>query len=241
MKVLQYVLAARPEGVPDPSVFRQETVTLPTLKSGDVHLQSLYYSVDPYMRGRMRDAKSYIAPFELEKPIQGGVVARVVETKSDTFKTGDVVLGMLPWATECVVPSHELQKLDASVTPLSSFLGILGMPGMTAYVGLLDIGRPKANETVVVSGAAGAVGATAGQIAKIKGCRVVGIVGSDSKATLLREECGYDDVINYRTCGDLGDEIKRKCPKGVPLAEFRLSMLDALLKKPSFTISSGDL
>lgn len=214
MKAEQIVLASRPNGLPTKENFRFEEIDLPDLESGQVLLNSLYISVDPYMRGRMNDAKSYIPPFELNKPIVGGIVAVVVESKSSKFQKGDKVLGsMLSWSTLLVANEDVLQKIEAGI-PESYYLGILGMPGLTAYFGTIDICKPQAGETFVVSGAAGAVGSVVGQIAKIKGCRVVGIAGSDDKVKLLKEKFGFDEVINYKT-EDVFAAIQKACPNGV--------------------------
>ncbi|WP_153657796.1 NADP-dependent oxidoreductase [Chitinophaga sp. SYP-B3965] len=211
----QITLAARPNGMPDASIFRFEEVTLPAVSAGEVQLKGLYYSVDPYMRGRMNDKKSYSPPFELDKPIVGGVVAEVTTSKDERFAPGDVVLGSyLPWAEEMVVAADTIRKVDAKLVPPSYYLGVLGMPGLTAYFGLMDIGKPKAGETVVVSGAAGAVGLVAGQLAKLQGCRVVGIAGSADKITMLKEEYGFDEAVNYKT-DDLSAAIEKACPDGV--------------------------
>ncbi|HEV7349805.1 NADP-dependent oxidoreductase [Telluribacter sp.] len=215
MKARQIVLASRPVGMPGPETFRFEEVDVPPVAEGEVLLESLYLSVDPYMRGRMNDAKSYVPPFRLEVPLEGGGVARVVESKSDYFKTGEMVSGMLPWATYSVKKAKGLQKVDSELAPATYYLGILGMPGLTAYFGLLDIGKPQPGETVVVSGAAGAVGIVVGQIAKLKGCRVVGIAGTDEKVALLKEQFGYDEVVNYKTTSNLRSDLKMACPEGV--------------------------
>ncbi|GAB3566479.1 NADP-dependent oxidoreductase [Spirosoma luteolum] len=215
MNTQQIVLAARPKGMPDTSTFRTEAVTLPALADGELLVQPTFFSVDPYMRGRMNAGKSYIAPFSVDQPLEGGAVATVLESKADGFAAGDTVTGMLPWATQSVVPAKSLKKVDASQVPASYYLGILGMPGLTAYFGLLDIGKPKAGETVVVSGAAGAVGILVGQIAKIQGCRVVGLAGSDDKVALLTNEFGFDAVINYKTATDLTKAVADACPDGV--------------------------
>lgn len=215
MNTQQIVLAARPKGMPDTSTFRTEAVTLPALADGELLVQPTFFSVDPYMRGRMNAGKSYIAPFSVDQPLEGGAVATVLESKADGFSAGDTVTGMLPWATQSVVPAQSLKKVDASQVPASYYLGILGMPGLTAYFGLLDIGKPKAGETVVVSGAAGAVGILVGQIAKIQGCRVVGLAGSDDKVALLTNEFGFDAVINYKTATDLTKAVADACPDGV--------------------------
>jgi hypothetical protein len=211
----QIVLASRPKGMPDASTFQFQAVQLPDVKDGEVLVRATHFSVDPYMRGRMNDAKSYIPPFEVGQPIAGGAIAEVIESKADGFAPGDLVTGSLPWATQAVVAGKTLKKIDTSLAPASYYLGVLGMPGLTAYFGLLDIGKPKAGETVVVSGAAGAVGILVGQIAKIQGCRVIGIAGSDDKVTLLKEQFGFDDVVNYKTAPDLSRAIADACPNGV--------------------------
>ncbi|SDL08303.1 hypothetical protein SAMN05421823_104328 [Catalinimonas alkaloidigena] len=212
--VQQIVLASRPHGTPDASHFRVEEVTLPALVEDEVRVKGWYYSVDPYMRGRMSDAKSYVPPYQIGAPINGGVIGKVIESRSEALQAGDVVLGTLPWATEAVVPAKALRKLDVEGVPAHYYLGVLGMPGLTAYVGLMDIGQPKAGETVVVSGASGAVGLVVGQIAKIQGCRVVGIAGSDEKVRLLKDY-GFDEGINYKTTPDLNAALKAACPEGV--------------------------
>jgi len=215
MTTKQIVLAARPDGNPILNDFRFENIELDALQQGEVLLQGMYYSVDPYMRGRMNEGKSYVPQFELNKAIEGGVLGTVLESKSDLFKTGDVVLGALPWSEKMIASEKNLQKIESTVESLTYYLGILGMTGLTAYFGLLRIGKPKAGETVVVSGAAGAVGIVVGQIAKIHGARVIGIAGSDEKVTILKEEFGYDDVINYKTTNDINTAIANLCPNGV--------------------------
>lgn len=191
MTTNRIILASRPQGMPTVANFRFETIELPVLADGEMLLKGLFYSVDPYMRGRMNDTKSYAPPFQLDQPIQGSVVANVIESKSKDFKQGDIVAGFLPWQEQFISNGENLQNIDATIAPLSYYLGILGMTGLTAYFGLMDIGKPKANETVVVSGAAGAVGMVVGQIAKLQGCHVVGIAGSDEKIKLLKE-VGFD-------------------------------------------------
>ncbi len=215
MDIKQIVLAGRPQGVPTQENFRTETVSLPELKSDEVLIKGLFYSVDPYMRGRMNDVKSYSPPFKVDAPISGGIVGEVEESKSPDFKKGDIVVGMLPWATKSIASSKEIRKIDTSLAPASYYLGILGMPGLTAYFGLTDIGKPKSGETVVISGAAGAVGIVVGQIAKLKGCKVIGIAGSDDKINMLKDEFHFDEVINYKTTSNIGDAIKKACPDGV--------------------------
>ncbi|WP_215148155.1 NADP-dependent oxidoreductase [Exiguobacterium sp. s91] len=214
MSEQRIVLAARPNGKPTGETFRYESFELAELKEGQVALESLYISVDPYMRGRMNDARSYSQPFEIDEPIHGGVVARVIESKSEGLKSGDVVVGMLDWATKAVVDAKTVRKIDEQIAPISTALGVLGMTGMTAYFGLLDIGNPQPGETVVVSAAAGAVGSIVGQIAKIKGARVVGIAGSDEKLQHLKADLGFDEVINYKT-EDIREALDRTCPDGI--------------------------
>lgn len=215
MTTKQIVLAARPNGTPLLNDFRFEDIELDALQQGEVLVQGMYYSVDPYMRGRMNEGKSYVPQFELNKAIEGSVLATVLESKSDLFKTGDIVLGALPWSEKMIALDKNLQKIEPTVESLTYYLGILGMTGLTAYFGLMHIGKPKAGETVVVSGAAGAVGIAVGQIAKIHGARVIGIAGSDEKASLLKEEFGYDDVINYKTTSNIKNAIANLCPNGV--------------------------
>lgn len=217
MKTNQIVLASRPKGSPTLDNFRLETVDVAEIKDGEVLFEGMYYSVDPYMRGRMNDAKSYAPSFAVDQPIQGGVIAKVVESKSDSFKTGDIVLGMLPWREKGNASENDLKKIDTSIAPASYYLGVLGMTGLTAYFGLMNICKPKPGETVVISGAAGAVGVVVGQIAKIQGCRVIGIAGSDDKTELLKTEFGFDETINYKTTKDMKKAIADLCPNGVDI------------------------
>lgn len=215
MKTKQIVLASRPKGLPTLKNFRSQEVDLPEINKGEVLLKGMFYSVDPYMRGRMNDAKSYVTPYQIDQPIMGAVVALVSESKSDMFKMGDVVVGLLPWREAFIASENDLRKIDVSIIRPSYYLGILGMPGLTAYFGLMRIGKPKEGETVVVSGAAGAVGVVVGQIAKIYGCHVVGIAGTDEKVKTLKEEFNFDEVINYKTTKDINKAIAHACPKGV--------------------------
>ncbi|XQY92151.1 NADP-dependent oxidoreductase [Metabacillus sp. HB246100] len=211
----QIVLASRPAGMPDESTFQFEEREIGEVKDGEILLKTLYVSVDPYMRGRMREGKSYIEPFQLGKVIEGGSIGEVVESKSEQYKVGDVVIGGFGWQTYYKAGEKEVRKIDPALAPVSTHLGVLGMTGLTAYFGLLDIGKPKEGETVVISGAAGAVGSIVGQIAKIKGARVVGIAGSEEKISFLKDELNFDEVINYRTTEDMKAEIERTCPNGV--------------------------
>jgi len=217
MTTKQIVLIRRPKGKPVMENFQTNDVELPEIKDKEVLLEAMFLSVDPYMRGRMNDAKSYVPPFEIGKSITGGVVAKVLKSNSASFKENDIVTGNLPWQQHCIAAENGLIKVDTSIAPASYYLGILGMPGLTAYFGLMHIGKPKAGETVVVSGAAGAVGIVVGQIAKLHGCRVVGIAGSDEKVKLLKEEFGFDEVINYKTSADIKKAIADVCPKAVDI------------------------
>lgn len=217
MTTKQIILVSRPKGLPTEENFRIEDFELPSVQDGEVLLEGMYYSVDPYMRGRMNDAKSYAPPFETGQPISGGVVARVKESKSDDFKIDDIVTGNLPWRKQMIASGKGIQKIDAAIAPPSYFLGILGLTGLTAYFGLMYIGKPKPGETVVVSGAAGTVGMAVGQIAKIQGCYVVGIAGSDEKIKSLKKGFGFDDAINYKNTADMKKAIAKACPKGVDI------------------------
>jgi NADPH:quinone reductase len=217
MNVKQIVLAGRPKGLPTKDIFRTETVTLPALQEGQVKVKALYFSVDPYMRGRMNDAKSYAPPFEVNAPVYGNAIGEIIESKVVDFKKGDLIRGTLPWATESVVNAKAVIKIDISIAPATYYLGILGMPGLTAFFGLLYIGKPAVGETIVVSGAAGAVGIVVGQIAKLKNCRVIGIAGSDEKIKMLKEDFHFDEVINYKTTSDMNKAIQQTCPNGVDI------------------------
>lgn len=208
------MFASRPQGVPTAEQFRFEDRDVPEPTAGQVLLKTLYVSVDPYMRGRMSAAKSYVAPFEVGQPIAGGVVAEVVASQSEQLPVGTTVVGNLPWQQYNVADAKGLNPVPADKAPASYFLGLLGMPGLTAYFGLLDICQPKAGETVVVSGAAGAVGLVVGQLAKIQGCRVIGTAGSDEKVAHLKA-LGFDEAINYKTTPDIGQALAAAAPNGV--------------------------
>jgi NADPH:quinone reductase len=217
MNTTQIVLASRPTGMPTQENFRSETITLPDLQPAEVMVQGLYYSVDPYMRGRMNEGKSYVPPFKIDCPLEGGVIGKVITSRSDQFKKGDIVIGNLPWQEACVVADNKIKPLHATVSPISFYLSVLGMTGLTAYLGLMQIGVPKAGETVVVSGAGGAVGIVVGQIAKLKECHVIGISGSEEKANLLKAQFGFDEVINYKTTSKMSEAVRAACPKGVDI------------------------
>ena len=200
--------------MPATTNFEITETRIPSPQEGELLVKARFISVDPYMRGRMSDAKSYIPPFEVGKPMDGGVVAEVIESRHPDFIKGDAVLGHLSWQEVQTVAAGTVTKLDKSV-PLSYYLGILGMPGLTAYFGLLEIGKPVSGETVVVSGAAGAVGMVVCQIARMKSCRVVAIAGSDDKNAYLKDVLKVDEVINYHTEKDMNAAIARACPSGV--------------------------
>ncbi|MFF2157342.1 NADP-dependent oxidoreductase [Paenibacillus chitinolyticus] len=211
----QILLRSRPEGMPTVDHFEFREVPVSDPAEGQVVVRSLYLSVDPYMRGRMNESKSYVPPYKLNEPISGGIVGEVVSSRSEQFKKGDKVLGMLGWQLYNTVDASSVRKVDENLAPLSAYLSVLGLTGMTAYFGLLDIGKPKEGETVVVSGAAGAVGMMVGQIAKLKGTRVVGIAGSHEKTAYLEKELGFDAAINYKTADNLDEAIAKACPDGV--------------------------
>lgn len=205
--------ACRPTGLPTLENFQIVDTEVPKPNDGEVLVRTLYLSVDPYLRGRMREGRSYVPPFEVGQVIESGGIGEVVESRSPKFQTGDIVTGMFGWRLYNVVKAEGLMKVSPAV-PVTTALGVLGMPGLTAYFGLLDIGKPKEGETVVVSGAAGAVGTSVCQIAKIKGCRVVGIAGSDEKNQYLKDELGVDAVINYKN-QSMQQALKESCPQGI--------------------------
>jgi NADPH-dependent curcumin reductase CurA len=184
---------------------------------GELLVQSIYLSLDPYMRGRMSEAASNAPPLAIGAVMPGGAVGRVLESSDPRFATGDIVQGMLGWQEYSVVDAATVRRIDANLAPIQTALGVLGMPGLTAYFGLLDICQPKAGQTVVVSGAAGAVGMVVGQIARIMGCRVVGIAGSDAKLAFLKRELGFDAAFNYKTVVDHQAELARLCPAGIDI------------------------
>lgn len=208
-------LKNRPIGMATESDFELVEVMIPEIEEGKVLIRNAYMSVDPYMRGRMDDRENYIAPFELGKPLDGGCVGQIIESKNRTFREGDHVLGNKGWREFFVSNGSDLVRIDPEITPIQNYLGVLGMPGFTAYVGLLDIGQLRERETVFISTAAGAVGSVACQIAKIKGCRVIGSAGSDEKITWLLEEAGIDAAFNYKTTEDLFEKLRDLCPAGI--------------------------
>jgi NADPH-dependent curcumin reductase CurA len=211
----QIVLASRPSGWPTAENFELTQAGRPDLADGQVRVRNLFMSVDPYMRGRMNDVKSYVPPFRLGEPLEGGAVGTVVESRSPDLAEGDLVLHMLGWRDEAVLSARQARKIaPAEGLSPSVYLGVLGMPTLTAYVGLLDIAEFKAGESVFVSGAAGAVGSMAGQIAKLKGAkRVIGSAGSEEKVRWLRE-IGFDAAFNYRA-GSVLDQLREAAPDGI--------------------------
>jgi NADPH-dependent curcumin reductase CurA len=211
------VLASRPAGMPSPHNFRLETGPVPDPADGQVVVRVLYLSVDPYMRGRMKDAASYAAPTQIGEVMTGGGVGRVIASRNPRFDVGDIVVGETGWQTHCLSEGKGFRKVDPALAPISTSLGVLGMPGLTAYFGLLDLGKPKASESVVVSGAAGAVGSLVGQIAKLQGCHVVGVAGSDDKVRWVTDELGFDAAFNYKTVDpkDYRSTFASLCPQGI--------------------------
>lgn len=211
----QITLAARPVGFPKESDFKLVESPLSTPGPGQMLVRALYLSVDPYMRGRMSSAKSYAASVELGGVMMGGVVGQVVESRHPQFAAGEIVEGMFGWQQYAASDGKGVRKVDPKLAPISTALGVLGMPGMTAYFGLLEIGKPQPGETVVVSGAAGAVGSLVGQIAKIVGCHVVGIAGTDEKVHYVVEELKFDSAFNYHSTANYHRRLIELCPQGV--------------------------
>ena len=206
------LLASRPSGWVTEADFRIEEAPLPQPAQGEVLVRNLWLSLDPYMRGRMSDAKSYVKGVELGEVMVGQTAGEVVESRHSTLRVGDKVLTQLGW--QLYGTTKEAMRVDERRAPLSAYLGVLGMPGMTAYFGLKEIGQPKAGETVVVSAASGAVGSVVGQLARLWGCRAVGIAGGPAKCEYVRKELGFDACVDYKA-GDLGAALKDACPKGV--------------------------
>lgn len=209
------LLKKRPTGKPTLEDFKFVEEEKPKAKEGELLLKAKYVSVDPYLRGRMRDEKSYIDPFEIGKPLESGIIAEVVESNNKNFKKGEFVNGTLKWKQFQVSNGTGLNKVDGDKAPLKAYLGVLGLTGITAYLGLQKIGKLEKGETLLVSGAAGAVGSVAGQIGKIKGCKVVGIAGTDEKIERIQEKFNFDGAINYKTTDDMRKAIKEACPNGV--------------------------
>jgi len=211
----EWVLAKRPAGEPSMDCFELEETETAALTTGELLVQTRYLSVDPYMRGRMSDSESYAEPWAVGEPLNGGIVGEVVEAETDAYDTGDLVTGEGMWAEYSVMDAADVTAVDPSVAAPEAYLGVLGMPGRTAYFGLLEVGDPSPGETVVVSGAAGAVGSVVGQIAKLNGCRVVGFAGTDEKTTWLTEELGFDAAINYKSTDGYQAALADAAPGGV--------------------------
>src|SRR6201991_1349900 len=208
------VLASRPVGEPRSSDFRMEEVPVPTPGNNEVLLRTIWLSLDPYMRGRMSDGPSYATPVPIGGVMGGGTVSEGTASNNPGFAKGDIVLSRAGWQTHARSDGKGLAKIDPKLAPISTAVGVLGMPGMPAYTGLLDIGKPQPDETVVVAAASGAVGSAVGQIAKIKGARAVGIAGGADKCRYVKEELGFDDCVDHRD-PDLAAKLKAACPKGI--------------------------
>jgi len=227
-------LVSYPQGLPERENFEIVEVPLESPQDGDVLVQNLWMTVDPYMRGRMRPGKSYVDAFEIGAILDGEAIGKVIESNSPDFKVGDEVRSYLGWREAFVSPGQGLQKVPDVGVPSQAFLGVLGMPGLTAWVGLLEIGQPKEGETVFVSAASGAVGSLVCQIAKIKGCHVVGTAGSDDKVRWLLDEIGIDHAINYKTTDSLSKALRDVCPDGIDVyfenvgGEHLTAALDAI-------------
>src|SRR5215510_4265740 len=208
------VLASRPVGEPKPTDFRIEEYAVPAPGPGEVLLRTIWLSLDPYMRGRMSDGPSYAQPVPVGGVMEAGTVSEVIASSNPGFAKGDIVLSRAGWQTHSISDGKGLAKIDPKIAPISTAVGVLGMPGMTAYTGLLDIGKPQAGETVVVAAASGAVGSAVGQIAKIKGARVVGIAGGKDKCEHVKKDLGFDECLDHRET-DLAAKLKFACPKGI--------------------------
>jgi NADPH-dependent curcumin reductase len=208
------VLASRPVGEPKVADFRVEEYAVPTPGEGQVLLRTIWLSLDPYMRGRMSDAPSYAAPVPIGGVMEGGTVSEVIASNNPGFAKGDVVVSRAGWQTHALSDGKALAKVDPKLGPISTAVGVLGMPGMTAYTGLLEIGKPQPGETVVVAAASGAVGSAVGQIAKIKGARAVGIAGGKDKCNYVVKELGFDACLDHRD-PELAEKLKDACPKGI--------------------------
>jgi NADPH-dependent curcumin reductase CurA len=208
-------LASRPKGIPTAANFTVAWADSEPLKDQEVLVRNLFMSVDPYMRGRMNEGKSYVPPFELGKPLSGGAVGDVIESRAPEFKPGDVVTSNFGWREYFVASPKDLHPVSREIQPLSIYLGALGMTGMTAWAGL-NLVEIKAGDVIFISGAAGAVGSVAGQLAKLRGCRVIGSAGSPDKVRFLREECGFDNAFNYKT-GPVLEQLNRDAPDGIDI------------------------
>ena len=214
MKAREIQLAARPEGEARESHFRLVEVELPDPASGEVLVRNTWMSVDPYMRNRMNDVKSYVPPFQLDAPLDGGAVGEVIASEDPALSAGDLVLHRLGWRDHAVAPASQVRKIDTDVAPPQAYLGVLGMPGLTAYAGLIDVAGLREDDVVFVSGAAGAVGGIAGQIAKLRGHRVIGSAGSPEKVEYVTGELGFDAAFDYHD-GPVADLLADAAPDGI--------------------------
>ncbi len=229
------VLASRPQGWVTPEDFRLESSAMPVPKDGEVLVKNLWLSLDPYMRGRISEAKSYVPPVAIGAVMVGQTVGEVIESKAPGLKAGDHVLTSLGWQTHGVARGAEVTKVDGSKVPLSYFLGVLGMPGLTAYFGLYEIGHPRAGNTLVVSAASGAVGSVVGQLAKASGCRVVGIAGGKAKCDYVVKDLGFDACVDYKA-GKLSEDLAAACPNGVDVYFENVGgeIMEAVMSKMNF-------
>ncbi|MCX7157589.1 MAG: NADP-dependent oxidoreductase [Proteobacteria bacterium] len=229
------VLASRPQGWVSSENFRLESCAMPVPKDGEVLVKNLWLSLDPYMRGRISEAKSYVPPVAIGAVMVGQTVGEVIESKAPGLKAGDHVLTSLGWQTHGVARGAEVTKVDGSKVPLSYFLGVLGMPGLTAYFGLYEIGHPRAGNTLVVSAASGAVGSVVGQLAKASGCRVVGIAGGKAKCDYVVKDLGFDACVDYKA-GKLSEDLAAACPNGVDVYFENVGgeIMEAVMSKMNF-------
>ncbi|MDP4266107.1 MAG: NADP-dependent oxidoreductase [Bacteroidota bacterium] len=211
----QIILAERPLEFPLKTNFKIVETQRPSPTNGEVLIELNYISVDPYMRGRMDEEGSRYTPFQLNKPLSGDAIGKIIESKSQLFKIGDYVHGDMNWEEYTVVNEKNIQKINTDAAPASTYLGLLGRTGLTAYFGIEDICQPKKGETFVISAAAGAVGTAAGQLAKNRGCRVIGITGTDQKVKYLTNELGFDSAINYKKIHDIKSALREICHKGI--------------------------
>ena len=208
------VLRRRPGGTPRPADFEMREDAIPTPGPGEVVTRTIWLSIDPYMRGRLSDRKSYAQPVQIGEVMTGETVGEVIAAAAPGFEPGEIVVGARGWQTHCVARAEQLAKLDRHGPPLSTYLGVLGMPGTTAYSGMTDIGQPKAGETVVISAASGAVGSVAGQLARRAGARVIGIAGGAQKCIFVQDELEFDGCVDHRAV-DLRGELESACPNGI--------------------------
>jgi len=227
----QFILKSRPAALPTPEEVPMVESPVPVAGPGEIVIRNHYISLDPAIRGWMSDEPNYIEPIPEGSPVWATGIGRVVDSQSPDFEVGDIALGMNAWEDYTLCAAEAASKIDPMGMPLTTFLSILGATGLTSYFGLLDVGKPQPGEVLLVSGAAGAVGSVVGQIGKLKGCRVIGIAGGADKCQWLLDECGFDDVIDYKSCGDLTQAIAEKCPDGVDIYWENVGgeMLDAVL------------